>query len=76
MLIYNKVSFQGKNAKYAETISDDEDQKGIGHYARENYWQKEADIPVHQSIFNISEQPFSAINATLLPDSFAETSGM
>uniref|UniRef100_A0A1I7W5W0 RUN and TBC1 domain-containing protein 3 n=1 Tax=Loa loa TaxID=7209 RepID=A0A1I7W5W0_LOALO len=65
---------KGKDAKYAETISDDEDQKAIRYYARENYWQREADIPVHQSIFNISEQPFSAINATLLPDSFAEAS--
>ncbi|VDO26872.1 unnamed protein product [Onchocerca flexuosa] len=65
---------KGKDAKYAETISDEEDEKGIKYYAMENYWQKEADIPVHQSIFNMSEQPFSAINATLLPDSFAETS--
>lgn len=65
---------KGKDAKYAETISDDEDQKGIKCSVIEDYWQKEADIPVHQSIFNISEQPFSAINATLLPDSFAEAS--
>ncbi|VDM11274.1 unnamed protein product [Wuchereria bancrofti] len=63
-----------KDAKYAETISDDEDQKGIKCSVIENYWQREADIPVHQSIFNISEQPFSAINATLLPDSFVEAS--
>ncbi|KAK6110199.1 Rab-GTPase-TBC domain family protein [Brugia pahangi] len=65
---------KGKDAKYAETISDDEDQKGIKCSVIEDYWQKEADIPVHQSIFNISEQPFSAINTTLLPDSFAEAS--
>uniref|UniRef100_A0A1I8ECJ4 RUN and TBC1 domain-containing protein 3 n=1 Tax=Wuchereria bancrofti TaxID=6293 RepID=A0A1I8ECJ4_WUCBA len=65
---------KGKDAKYAETISDDEDQKGIKCSVIENYWQREADIPVHQSIFNISEQPFSAINATLLPDSFVEAS--
>ncbi|KAM3726527.1 Small G protein signaling modulator [Dirofilaria immitis] len=65
---------KGKDAKYAEAISDEEDEKGIKYYTMENYWQKEADIPVHQSIFNISEQPFSAINTTLLPDSFAKTS--
>ncbi|VDK61167.1 unnamed protein product [Onchocerca ochengi] len=74
MLMYNRTSFQGKDAKYAETISDGEDEKGIKYYTTENYWQKEADIPVHQSIFNMSEQPFSAINATLLPNSFTDTS--
>lgn len=76
MLMYNRTSFQGKDAKYAETISDGEDEKGIKYYTTENYWQKEADIPVHQSIFNMSEQPFSAINATLMPNSFADTSEM
>ncbi|CAG9533469.1 unnamed protein product [Cercopithifilaria johnstoni] len=65
---------KGKDAKYAETISDEEDQNGIGRYARENYWQNEVNIPVHQSLFNVSEQPFSAINSTLLPDPFAEIS--
>lgn len=70
-----KIPFQGKDAKYAEMISD-EDQSSTTHYDGKNFWQNEVDIPVHQSIFNISEQPFSAINATLLPDSFAETSEM
>uniref|UniRef100_A0A915PXL9 RUN and TBC1 domain-containing protein 3 n=1 Tax=Setaria digitata TaxID=48799 RepID=A0A915PXL9_9BILA len=65
---------KGKDAKYAETVSDEEDQKTINYYGSENYWQKEIDIPVHHSIFNISEEPFSAINTTLLPDSFADTS--
>lgn len=68
--------FQGKDAKYAERISDDDGQEVIKCHGSENYWQKEVNIPVHQSIFNISEQPFSALNATLLPDSFAETSTM
>ncbi|VDK72926.1 unnamed protein product [Litomosoides sigmodontis] len=64
---------KGEGAKYAETISD-EDDSGTTHRDEKNFWQKEANIPVHRSIFNISEQPFSAINATLLPDSFVGTS--
>ncbi|VDK66948.1 unnamed protein product [Gongylonema pulchrum] len=43
---------------------------------QENYWDKEPDIPVHASVFDISEQPFSAINPTLLPDSFADAQDM
>ncbi|VDN40853.1 unnamed protein product [Gongylonema pulchrum] len=60
---------KGKEAKYAETV--DEEEMGQRVEGQENYWDKEPDIPVHASVFVIS-QPFSAINPTLLPDSFAD----
>lgn len=58
-----------------ETIDDEDDGKA-GACVGRNYWEKEADIPVHMSVFDISEQPFSAINASLLPDSFADAREM
>ncbi|VDN04666.1 unnamed protein product [Thelazia callipaeda] len=65
---------KGKDAKFAETIEDEWESQHVCFSLDDKPWKKEVDIPVHQSLFNISEQPFSAINASLLPTSFAETS--
>lgn len=59
---------KGKDAKYAESIGDEEDEKRNSN----NGCISEVDIPVHQSIFDISDHPFSAVNPALLPDTFAD----
>ncbi|VDM38099.1 unnamed protein product [Toxocara canis] len=58
-------TFVGKEAKYAECVGDEND---IGSSA-ERGLMNEPDIAVHESLFDISEHPFSAINSALLPES-------
>ncbi|VDK42082.1 unnamed protein product [Anisakis simplex] len=59
--------FLGKEAKYAECIEDEGD---VRYGNAQQTLVNEPDIAVHQSTFDISDHPFSAINSALLPDSF------
>ncbi|VDK55149.1 unnamed protein product [Cylicostephanus goldi] len=57
---------QGKNAKYAENVVDDDDDVPI--FARRVCdTTKEIDQPIHASTFPLDGKPFSAINADLVP---------
>lgn len=72
-----RTVFAGKDAKFVETI-DEEDENAGKNLCVENgqSWLTEPDIPVYQSVFEISEQPFSAINPSLLPDSITDVPEM
>ncbi|KAK6766285.1 hypothetical protein RB195_025901 [Necator americanus] len=57
---------QGKNAKYAENVVDDDDDVPV--FARKVCeTTKEIDQPIHASTFPLDNKPFSAINADLVP---------
>ncbi|VDD87375.1 unnamed protein product [Enterobius vermicularis] len=56
---------KGKDAKYADTVDDEDDEK----HAEVNCLS-ETDIPVHQVVFDISDKPFCAIRPSLLPEKF------
>lgn len=59
---------QGKNAKYAENVIDDDDDDVIPIVARKVCeTTKEIDQPIHASTFPLDKKPFSAINADLVP---------
>ncbi|KAK6033171.1 RUN domain protein [Ostertagia ostertagi] len=58
---------QGKNAKYAENVIDDDDD-GMPIVARKVCeTTKEIDQPIHASTFTLDKKPFCAINADLVP---------
>lgn len=65
--------FEGKDAKYAETVEADEAECTDFDDGLHVKGFNENDIPVHQSVFHISFQPFSAINSSLLTDDFEVT---
>uniref|UniRef100_A0A0K0D2C4 Rab-GAP TBC domain-containing protein n=1 Tax=Angiostrongylus cantonensis TaxID=6313 RepID=A0A0K0D2C4_ANGCA len=64
---------QGKNAKYAETVvdNDGDDEMPTVCAKRMCETKKEIDQPIHTSAFTLDDTPFSAISANLVP-SFIE----
>uniref|UniRef100_F1KV49 RUN and TBC1 domain-containing protein 3 n=1 Tax=Ascaris suum TaxID=6253 RepID=F1KV49_ASCSU len=59
---------KGKEAKYAECVEDDNGNEANAVRGL----VKEPDIAVHESLFDISDHPFSAINSALLPTSMED----
>ncbi|MFH4973717.1 hypothetical protein AB6A40_000426 [Gnathostoma spinigerum] len=61
---------RGKSAKYAESVSEPE--VNSQDKAEDKGWDCEPDIPVHESVFEVSDQPFSAIKSSLLPSTLED----